>query len=137
MAGILSIGMVFIGAVIGTGLYKQSTIGLIITGLSTLIIIAMLIAFAVSKPARYDFTGAVSFTRRQCWKRQVSSILLISLNTTLWKEILTVTLIAVRIISTLRTSHGNLVLNAMCTGYARHLLIILMIQASLAMSRQY
>lgn len=33
MAGILTIGMVFIGAVIGTGLYQQSTTGLIITGL--------------------------------------------------------------------------------------------------------
>lgn len=64
MAGILAIGMVFIGAVIGTGLYKQSTTGLIITGLVALMIIAILISFAVSKPARYDFTGAVSFNTK-------------------------------------------------------------------------
>lgn len=64
MTVILIIGMVFMGAVIGTGLYKQSTTGLIITGLPALMIIIILIAFAVSKPARYDFAGAVSFNTK-------------------------------------------------------------------------
>lgn len=64
MAVILIIGMVFMGAVIGTGLYKQSITGLIITGLPALMIIVMLIAFAVSKPARYDFAGAVSLNTK-------------------------------------------------------------------------
>ena len=64
MTVILIIGMVFMGAVIGTGLYKQSTTGLIITGLPALMIIIILIAFAVSKPARYNFAGAVSFNTK-------------------------------------------------------------------------